>query len=60
MELDREISEKDLSIIKMVLASDLSYAEALAIFGAWFDRPDTLPATLKPLAGIEQFQAEDR
>jgi len=64
VEIDRDIDERQLSIIKLVLASDMTYAEALGVFGAWFDRPETFTYTLRPALerreGIDQFQAEDR
>ena len=43
VELEREIDERQLSIIKLVLASDMTYGEALGVFGAWFDAPKDVP-----------------
>jgi len=63
--LEREIDDRQLSIIRLLLESDMTYSEALAVFGtATFDGPFGDPAIVgengRPRYGIEQYQAEDR
>ncbi len=38
--LRREIDERQLSIVKLALNSDMTYGEALGVFGSWFDAPE--------------------